>query len=101
MFGQRILSEGGAHDEDRLAFTFTAATSRPPKPAEFAVLRDVSPNSVPNMLPTGQPPDNIENGKAPPPKGLIQPNWQLDSLANILLNLDKPSTGMSHPEAEP
>ena len=94
VFGQRILSEGGAHDEDRLAFAFTAATSRPPKPAEFAVLRDTLAEQraeyAADRAAAGQ---LIENGKAPTPEGIDPAElaaWT--ALASILLNLDETIT---------
>jgi hypothetical protein len=38
--GGRMLREGGADDAARLAFGFRAATCRPPRPEELAVLRE-------------------------------------------------------------
>ena len=94
VFGQRILKEGGPHDESRLAFAFTAATSRPPNPAELVVLRDTLAEQraeyESNTAAAGQ---LIANGKASALAG-IEPAelaaWT--TLANILLNLDETIT---------
>src|SRR4029453_11097138 len=38
LFAQRILAEGGGRPEERLAWAFRAATSRPPSAGELQVL---------------------------------------------------------------
>jgi hypothetical protein len=39
--GQRMLKEGGATLDDRLAWAFRTATSRSPQPRQIAVLKQV------------------------------------------------------------
>jgi mono/diheme cytochrome c family protein len=41
LFAQRVLTEGGSNDVDRLTFAFRACLSRPPLPAERQVMTDL------------------------------------------------------------
>ncbi len=91
MFGERILREGGDSDSARLAFAFTAATSRPPNQRELQVLTDtLAEQRAVYKASADAAGEFIKNGKSAP-KGNSEPAelaaWT--AVANILLNLDE------------
>ncbi len=94
LFGQRILSEGGNNDQDRLIFAFTLATSRPPQETELKIL---SATLTEQREEFGAHPDRagqlISNGKPAVAEGsdpVELAAWT--AVGNILLNLDETIT---------
>ncbi len=93
-FGERIMAEGGASDEERLASAFAMATSRRPTDAEMPLLRDTlaEQRAVYGADP-GAAAELIKNAKTPPPEGADPVElaaWT--AVGNILLNLDETIT---------
>ncbi len=92
--GQRMMKEGGASIDDRLAFAFRLATSRRPKPEERAILREVfdrelaafrrDPSKAEKFLEVGESPRD----RALDPAELAA----YGTVAGMILNLDEAVT---------
>ena len=85
--GARMLMEGGTDDAARLAFGFRAATSRPPRPEELAVLRKMLERFRKDFTADGK-------GASALLKGTSQDAGQAAyaALGGLLLNLDETLT---------
>ncbi|NRB27611.1 MAG: DUF1553 domain-containing protein, partial [Roseibacillus sp.] len=94
LFGQRILSEGGNNDQDRLTFAFTLATSRPPQETELKVLSaTLTEQREEFRVHPDRAAQLISNGKSTPAEGADPVElaaWT--AVGNILLNLDETIT---------
>ncbi len=91
---ERLLTEGGATPQDRLAFGYRVVLSRRPAPEEVAVLQELLQKELTKYQ---QHPEAakqaIRNGESPPKPGLPEPELAAYTLvANLLLNLDETVT---------
>ena len=94
VFGQRIMTEGGSDDGERLSFAFTAATSRPPNPAELSVLSaTLAEQRAVYASDPGSAGRLVKNGRAAILPGVdVTELASWTALSNILLNLDETIT---------
>ena len=91
---ERMMLEGGASAEERVAFAYRAVLARRPGPEELAVVQDAFARHLAKF--NAQPDaaeKAVKNGESPPKPGLPAPElaaWTM--IANLLLNLDETIT---------
>ena len=94
VLAQRIMTTGGQGPEERIAFAFSLATARVPKPAELSVLvaswneyrsrYQLDPNSAAALVSAGEAP---RNEQLP-----VAELAAYTAVANLILNLDESIT---------
>ena len=85
--GARMLREGGADDDARLAFGFRAVTSRPPRPEELAVLSEMLDRFRKDFTADGEGARDLLKGTSQDPGQAAYA-----ALGGLLLNLDETVT---------
>ncbi len=94
VFAARIVKEGGATDEARLAWAFRRAVSRVPKPAELAILNRLLAKHREEFRANATAAEQLpKTGLAPAPESINKPElaaWT--SIARTILNLHETVT---------
>ena len=93
-FAQRMMTEGGASPEERIAWGFRSVLARRPTDAETATVQEAFAKHLAKYQAAPEAAKQaIRNGESQPKPGLPEPElaaWTL--VANLLLNLDETIT---------
>ncbi len=90
-FAERIMTEGGAKPEERIAFAYRAVLARKAMPEETAVVQDALKKFLAEYAQSGDAAKKVISNGESKPKAALAPNelaaWTM--VANLVLNLDE------------
>jgi Protein of unknown function (DUF1553)/Protein of unknown function (DUF1549)/Planctomycete cytochrome C len=94
VFAERLMTQGGATPDERIAFAYRTVLARPPAPEETAIVRVAYEQHLATYQKAPEEAAKfIRQGESKPKAGLPEPEvaaWTL--VANLVLNLDETVT---------